>query len=60
MLFVLLGLAVLALLVGRAWVRQGRAPLAVLFTVECVACACVFAAPIIWFIDLPGSGNIII
>ena len=60
MVTVLLGLAVLALLVGRAWVRQGRASLAVLFIVECLACASVFAAPVIWFIDLPGTGNVII
>ena len=60
MLLVLSGLAVLALFVGRAWLRQGRGPLAALFIAECIACACVFAAPVIWFIDLAGSGNVII
>jgi hypothetical protein len=60
MLFVLLGLAVLALLVGRAWLRQRSKSRAVFFLVECLACACVFAAPVIWFIDVPGRGDIFI
>ncbi len=60
MLFVLACLAILALVVCRAWLRERRSALAMLFFLECLACAIAFAAPVIWFIDLPGAGGIFI
>jgi len=58
MLFVLGCLAFLCLVVCRTWVRQRRSGLAMIFFLECFACACAFAGPLIWFIDMPGSGGI--
>jgi cytochrome bd-type quinol oxidase subunit 2 len=60
MLFVLAALAVLALVVCRAWLRQRRWSPALLFFLECLACVCVFAVPVIWYIDIPGEGNLFI
>jgi hypothetical protein len=60
MMFVLVGLALLSVVVCRAWWRQGSRALAVFFFLECFVCACGFAVPAIWFVDVPGRGDIFI
>ena len=60
MLFVLVGLALLALIVCRAWLNQGRSLLAYVFFLECFSCAFAFAVPVAWNVGITGSGGLII
>jgi hypothetical protein len=60
MLFVLVGLACLALIVCSAWFRQRRSLLALVFLFECFAFAFAFAMPVIWYIGVKGSGGVFI
>ncbi len=59
-LAVLVSLAALAIVVGRALSRQGRHFGVVFYFAMCVVSAIVFAAPGIWFIDIPGAGGLVI
>lgn len=59
-LVVLLGLAATAIAAGRSLYRErGRMQIA-LYVGMCVVYAVVFAVPGIWFIDVPGRGDIFI